>query len=565
MNFQKLILLCLLLVSVTSFSQSWLWAKKYGEAGWDLGTGVITDYQGNLYFTGQISDSAYFDLDTIVNAAHFLCKYDSLGNEIWFKVVQNQNYGYPQLDVDQNNNVYYYTMLTIDTTIIETDTLFNDNGILGIIKFNKDGDLIWSKNFVTNSSGSASGILNGEVSVGENQHVYLTASFTDTAYFETDTLIPTSGSMFVLNLDENGNEIWVSQIGSTWPGTNNNFIDGLTTAPDETVYVSGRFKGLAVFGNDTIVAQTNWADTFIAKIDQAGNCTWVRHDGGITPGPGSGAGAVIESTDLAYDHSGALYSVGYFNVTCQVGDSVLTNPLSIFQNASFISKYDTSGQFIWARSFLKSAFYDAVCDGEGDLYLTGSFADSIVMDTTLYSVVSPMQNAYFIARLDSLGNSKWVLNTGAREQGSVPVISIGKCQSDRLFVALQYFSTPAFFGSITFPAPSNTDAIIACAQNFGNPDNNCYFASWNEPSEQMHDLIVFPNPASQSVTFLLENSEESIEQIILFDLSGRALLTSTYNGVSESTISIENIPAGVYFYSVQKTSGEFISGKLIVQ
>jgi hypothetical protein len=551
--------------SASAFSQTWLWAKKYGEASWDNGTGIITDYQGNLYFSGQISDSAYFDLDTIVNQANFLCKYDSLGNEIWLKIVQNNSSGYPQLDVDENNNIYYYTTLTADTTIIDTDTLFNDNGVLGIIKFNKDGDLIWSKNFITNSNGSLMGIRMSEISVGDNQHVYLAGVFTDTAYFETDTLIPNSGGMFVLNLDENGNEIWVSQIGSTWPGTNYNFIDGLTTAPDETVYASGRFQGTAIFGTDTIIAQSNWADAFIAKIDQVGNCTWVQHDGGITPGPGSGMGAVMHSIDLAYDHHGALYSVGLYNVTCQAGDSILQNPLFISNSASFISKYDTSGQFIWARSFLKSEFYDAICDSEGDLYLIGAFADSIVMDTTVYSGVPSMLRAYFIARMDSLGNSKWVLSTGAMVQGSIPEISIGKCQSDRLYVACQYFSSPAFFGSITFPAPSNTDAIIACAQNFGNPDNNCFFASWDEPKQQLHDLIVFPNPASHSVTFLLENSQESIEQVILFDLSGRALLTLPFNGDSERSISLENIPAGVYFYSVQKTSGEFISGKLIVQ
>jgi hypothetical protein len=562
MKFRKLILLCFLLVSASAFSQTWLWGHHYGTSSFDYGRDVVTDFDGNVFYSGTIADSGYFLTDTIVGPAQFLAKYDSLGNEIWIKHMFGNIGSAPYIDCDTENNLYYYTRLDADTTIFGSDTLLKTEGILAVIKLDSDGNFLWSKNFIYNSGGGTSHIQQGQLTVGFNDHVYLTGTFFDTAYFESTTLFPSNGNMFVVNFSPDGTEIWVSQFGALAGPTASHAYE-ITSDEQHAVYVSGRFTWPSVFGEDTLIPQVDWGDGFITKINPNGQCSWVVHAKGLNPGPSSGAGASTQIIGLAYDNNGHVYSAGGYNAPLIFGDSILTNPYGIFTNCGFVTKYDTSGQFIWAKYYHHSFFDDITCDAAGNLYGIGRFMDSIQFDTTLFTINPYGSNDLFVTKFNANGTTDWALNANARIMSS-PELSIGKCQLNKAYISGSYIHPIAEFGGINLPASTSQQAFIACVQDIASL-SECYFVSLPEEDQSNSDLVVFPNPAFQSVTFLLENSQESIEQVVLFDLSGRALLTLDFSGHSECTISIEHIPAGVYFYSVQKTSGEFISGKLIVQ
>ncbi|HLG02603.1 MAG TPA: SBBP repeat-containing protein, partial [Bacteroidia bacterium] len=70
---------------------NFLWAKK--GSGWlsDRGFDVDCDASGDIYITGQFSDTITFDVphfNTMLNAI-FVVKYDAAGNEIWFRKIGN--------------------------------------------------------------------------------------------------------------------------------------------------------------------------------------------------------------------------------------------------------------------------------------------------------------------------------------------------------------------------------------------------------------------------------------------------------------------------------------------
>src|SRR5674476_1438846 len=65
-----------------------LWAKKAGSGGFDMGNGITVDGYGNSYITGSIPAPGTFDtfqLPTYGSGDIFLAKYDPNGNCLWVK------------------------------------------------------------------------------------------------------------------------------------------------------------------------------------------------------------------------------------------------------------------------------------------------------------------------------------------------------------------------------------------------------------------------------------------------------------------------------------------------
>lgn len=77
---------------------------------------------------------------------------------------------------------------------------------------------------------------------------------------------------------------------------------------------------------------------------------------------------------------------------------------------------------------------------------------------------------------------------------------------------------------------------------------------------------VYPNPATDHLILKIEGIEESEFIVSLYDLNGKLLLNKKTDG-SETKISMENLPASIYFLKVVQThhasSQEIKSFKII--
>src|SRR6185295_12728347 len=102
-----------------------LWVKQAGsDNGQDIGYGVATDQQNNVYITGHFEGSGTFDTVS-VNAGIFIAKYSEAGNLIWVRVSvpDNASSNLYSISVDAANTIYTAGQFANGKVIFENDTL----------------------------------------------------------------------------------------------------------------------------------------------------------------------------------------------------------------------------------------------------------------------------------------------------------------------------------------------------------------------------------------------------------------------------------------------------------
>lgn len=153
------------------------WAKKGSAPYTDRGLDVATDNSGNVFVTGQFSDSITFDVVHYNNSnnAIFLIKYDENGNEDWFrKISGTQSIAYG-ITVDSLTNIFltgdFQGNLIFWGTPNFTMTNGYTNGIF-IAKYNSMADLIWAT-----SAGSSSEVSSRNIALDDSSNAYIVGNF----------------------------------------------------------------------------------------------------------------------------------------------------------------------------------------------------------------------------------------------------------------------------------------------------------------------------------------------------------------------------------------------------
>lgn len=95
----------------------------------------------------------------------------------------------------------------------------------------------------------------------------------------------------------------------------------------------------------------------------------------------------------------------------------------------------------------------------------------------------------------------------------------------------------------------------------GNIDDSVFtlnsYASLQEKNGLL-DLLIYPNPASESVTI----KGEELKSIAIYDMNGRMILSQSLT--EQTTIDVSNIETGMYTVKVQSATNEHVE-KLIIQ
>jgi hypothetical protein len=155
------------------------------------------------------------------------------------------------------------------------------------------------------------------------------------------------GDAFLAKYDTQGAFQWMRQLGT--PGDDGSAgvaADGLGN-----VYISGST------GGDLGGPNAGGSDAFLAKYDPTGNLLWTRQ---------FGSAQSDESRGVSADGIGGVYITG-------LTYGSLAGP-NAGDSDAFIAKYDSAGNFQWARQW-GGAFYDrsddVSADGLGNAYITG--------------------------------------------------------------------------------------------------------------------------------------------------------------------------------------------------
>jgi Secretion system C-terminal sorting domain/Beta-propeller repeat len=311
---------------------NYVWAKNMGGNSSDAANGIAIDNVGNSYITGYFKDTADFDSgagvatlisDTLQDI--FFAKYDLNGNYLW------------AYDLCDFNGTFGTGQL------IELDNLSNEIYITGAFHGTIDFD-------------RGAGIFN----ITDNNQ----------------------GKRYIAKYSSSGNFIWAGTIsGAMSIGISDIYISN--NAGNSDIYICGSFWGIADFdlGNGVfnVVPNSNYNDIYFAKYTSTGNLIWIRNMGD--------ANGLEGGNNILTDNNDNIYLAGFYSGTTDFdpgsGIANLAGNGSGFLGDIFFAKYDSSGNYIWARG-IGGLYNDTpqsiALDPTGSIYLTGYFTNSMDAD-----------------------------------------------------------------------------------------------------------------------------------------------------------------------------------------
>ena len=398
-------------VSKFDSSGNCVWTKAMGGTGNDVGRDISVDSSGYVYTTGNFNittDSNGVDFDPGTGTYYlksngiadvFVSKLDSSGNFVWAKAIGGVAIDIGEsIAVDSTGNVYttgmfrktvdfdpgdgIYNLVAVGTTTIYTDIF--------ISKLDSSGNFVWAK-----SIGGTGNDAGWSMTLDSTGNVYTTGSFnitTDPNGVDFDPGAGTSyltstglNDVFVSKFDSSGNFVWVKAMGGA---TDNDSADSIAVDSSGNIYTTGIFRSATVDfdpGTGTYYLNSNGGgDIFVSKLNSSGNFVWAKAIGGT--GNDMGNSIVVDSI-------GNVYTTGYFYPTTDpngVDFDPGTGTYYLKSNGGndiFISKLDSSGGFVWAKSIGgddSTATHDdtgfsITLDSNNDVYTAGTFYITVAM------------------------------------------------------------------------------------------------------------------------------------------------------------------------------------------
>jgi len=369
---------------------NFIWAKTWGGSEGDLGNGVAVDNAENVYVTGTFNGTVDFKpgsgMDNhTANGSYdvFLSKFDSSGNFIWAKTWGGSSYdGGFSVAADTSGNVFVTGFFngTVDFDLGSDVDNHTSNGSddAFLSKFDSSGNFLWAKTW--------GGIDNNDVGVAVavdiSGNALVTGRFQSGFDFNPGSGVDNHASsgiydVFLSKFDSSGNFIWAK----TWGGSEGDLGNGVAVDNAENVYVTGGFWSSSVDfdpGSGVDNHNTNgWADAFLSKFDSSGNFIWAKTWGGSDNNEIGNA--------VTVDSSGIAFVTGCFNGTVDFDPgSGVDNHTADGPDDTFLSKFDTLGNFIWAKTWGGGTDYEngygVAVDGSGSVYVTGFFDDTVDFD-----------------------------------------------------------------------------------------------------------------------------------------------------------------------------------------
>lgn len=447
----------LIVVSFSSFAQTWDWTNYLTEGGNDYVTDVETGPDGSVYISARARNDVLFSNANLRNDSCSIftpfigdsdmavAKYDKHGKLIWARrdgsFDPSTGLGVA-LDSEGNIvscgsffNEFYFGQDTIRVTFPDSSFVMHPF----ICKYNKDGNRLWAR---------AGKILNGrdrvnsiayEVAVNSHDDVLATGFIQGRAVFESDTIgVDNLLTAFVVSYDKDGNLNWAksTEIGSR-------AYEVVVNSKNEIII--GGERGLTQNG---VLLEKR-------KID--GELLWRKESFPV-------GGDRIYSVKLSENEQ--IYFSGIYNDSLTLDSMKITIPSD--DNGMFLGKLSQNGEL----AFLKQLF---TCDSTLELVhpdmavlknmvlIGGTFWGNLYFEGD--TITSAGDADGFIACFDTLGNYKWVkhldgnpVRTGG-VKNSDGIRGLKLDQDNNLFVC-GYLKDSIRFDSAFFPGVRGTTGFV---------------------------------------------------------------------------------------------------------
>lgn len=366
---------------------NFVWAKTFGNStDYDKGHSIQVDVYGNVYVTGEFTGTIDFDpgagINTLTSAGGndiFVLKLDAGGNFVWAKAFAGPVYGDigKSVTVDNSGNVYiagtFANTVDFDPSVNVYDLTSAGWNDIFVEKLDANGDFVWAKSFAGTSNNEVNSI---EIDAFGN--VYTIGLFAGTVDFNPSAStynLTSAGSydIFIQKFDASGNFIWAKSFGESYEDKGYS----LEIDASGNLYATGYFYGTVDFdpgANTYNLTSNSNNDIFVLKLDANGDFIWAK----------SVAGVGEQGSYLCIDTLGNVYTTGMFhgvNIDFDPGVNTFNLTTNNGHYNVFLQKLDSSGNFVWAKSFDENGNNEysnsITIDALGNLYTTGRFYNTV--------------------------------------------------------------------------------------------------------------------------------------------------------------------------------------------
>jgi len=281
------------------------WAVSAGGSQSDIGNAIALDHTGNIVITGQFAGTSVFGTYTLTSTNNSINVFTAKLNAATGTFIWAESGTGPHTDrglgvaCDPSGNIYVTGQYT-DTITFTNPHYSPVNNAVFIVKYNSSGIEQW----VTTLGGGTSNISNA-IAVDNSSNIYVTGNFTGTLNFFVSnppvTLTQTyTNRIFLAKYDKSGNLLWDVADGSSNPVISNNIaLDSLGNP-----YIIGDFQCIMNsyadhYGQGTFNTVGYW-DIFNAGYSSStGAWQWSRQIGGH--GNNYGYGLAVSHAGHVFD------------------------------------------------------------------------------------------------------------------------------------------------------------------------------------------------------------------------------------------------------------------------
>ncbi len=377
------------------------WGRLGGGTGNDISNSIaINSSNSRVAIAGHFSSVTFtIDTTTLVLSGSldaFFAQYDNNGNPLWLRGAggAGDEIGFRVVGDYSGNSIFvgqFGSNILVDTFEISNSASSGIDGF--IIKHDSDGNVLWAKGI-----GGSSNDIAYSVTVDYMNNIYVVGYFNSPSITFDNITLSNAGNndIFIVKYDSNGNVQWARTAG----GTNNDYAYSVHIDGQNNVYVTGSFSSSNYVLGSSTYSTTGSNDVFIVKLNSSGNFLWSRVFGG-------------SGSDIAYgiqvSKNNSVYVTGtYASASMDIGTATLNR---IGGNDVFLAKYDSNGNFQWARTAGGNGNdfgYSVATDNLNNVIITGSFqGPSITFTNGADSISNLGNNDVFIAKYNNNGNLLW--------------------------------------------------------------------------------------------------------------------------------------------------------------
>ncbi|MDF2436664.1 MAG: hypothetical protein K0Q95_1040 [Bacteroidota bacterium] len=295
-------------------------------------------------------------------------------------------------------------------------------------------------------------------------NVYVAGKYEQSGAMFSGTSVTCEGNhdMYLAKYDAAGSLIWIRTAG----GVLGDYAHDMACDKTSAIYVAGEIEGgnaTITFSNSPItLTAISDNDIFVAKYDLNGTLLWAKSAGG-----GNGEKAL----GVTYDAAGNVYICGqYKDAITFNGTTTLSHNGVPGSTDIFIAKYDSNGNFIWAKSAGGPERDEALsiqCNSAGEVVVCGLYSNGAVFGSNApLSTPNTPTGHYmdgFVAKYAADGTLLWVKTISGDYDDVAWSLSVDN--NNKIYVSGE-FNAYVNFGATALPATQG-DAFVACYDNNG--------------------------------------------------------------------------------------------------